>query len=49
MRWNEEQVQPEKKPKKEDKKDIPVKAGSKDYDYGNLSSTKKILTGRGSV
>ncbi len=48
MRFNETQVQPKKEPKPKKKKDV-VKAGSKDYDYANLSKTKKILTGRGSL
>ena len=47
MRFNESEVN--KAPPKEEKKEIPVKAGTKDYDYNNLSSTKKILTGRGTV
>ena len=41
-------IEPEKK-KKEEKKEIPTKAYEKDYDYYDLSSTKKILTGRGKV
>ena len=49
MRFNEQQVQPPKKPGKESKKESVVKAGQKGYDYQNLSSSKKILTGRGEV
>ena len=47
MRFNEQQVN--QKPEKEEKKEPVVKAGEKGYDYSNLSSSKKILTGRGEV
>ena len=42
MRYNESEAN-KKAPKKE-KKEIPVKAGTKEYDYYNLSSAKKIPT-----
>ena len=32
------------KPAKEEKKDKPIKAGNKDYDYNNLGAGKKIPT-----
>ena len=34
----------EKAPAKEEKKEIPTKAGNKDYDYNNLGAGKKIPT-----
>ena len=43
MRYSQSEVN-KKAPKKEEKKEIPVKAGTKDYDYYNLSSAKKIPT-----
>ena len=42
MRYYESEAT-KKAPKKE-KKEIPVKAGTKEYDYYNLSSGKKIPT-----
>ena len=42
MRYNESEAT-KKAPKKE-KKEIPVKAGTKEYDYYNLSSAEKIPT-----
>jgi|TARA_R110002012_G_scaffold229230_1_gene401778 hypothetical protein len=48
MRFIEHGTSPKKEPKPEKKKPV-IKAGSKDYDYSNLITTKKILTGRGSV
>ena len=42
MRYIQEGV--DKKAPKEEKKEVPVKAGTKDYDYYNLSSAKKIPT-----
>ena len=42
MRYSEEMAN--QKPTKEEKKEIPTKAGSKDYDYMNLSSGRKIPT-----
>ena len=47
MRFNESEAA--KPAPKEEKKEIPVKAGTKDFDYNELASTKKILTGRGKV
>ena len=38
------QPDPKAKPPKKEKKEIPVKAGTKEYDYYNLSSAKKIPT-----
>ena len=35
------------KPKKEKKEEPRVLAGSKDYDYSKLETSKKILTPRG--
>ena len=53
MRYNEAMSQERDKepPKKEAKesKEPRTLAGSKDYDYYSLSSSKKILTGRGKV
>ena len=42
MRYQEEMLN--KKAPKAEKKEIPAKAGTKDYDYMNLSSAKKIPT-----
>ena len=42
MRYSESEAS-KKAPKKE-KKEIPVKAGTKEYDYYDLSSAKKIPT-----
>ena len=56
MRFMEHESSPEylsgKSKKKEPKvkKDKPkLKAGNEGYDYNNLATTKKILTGRGSL
>ena len=37
----------ERKPPKPEKKEIPVKAGTKDFDYMELASSKKIPTKSG--
>ena len=37
-------IQEEKVTAKPEKKEIPVKAGTKDYDYNNLGAGKKIPT-----
>ena len=42
MRYSEEMAT--SKPTKDEKKDVPVKAGSKDYDYNNLGGGRKIPT-----
>lgn len=42
MRFTQEMAS--QKPKKEEKKEPVTKAGSKDYDYLNLASAKKIPT-----
>ncbi len=42
MRYLEEKAS--QAPAKPEKKDVPVKAGSKGYDYSNLAGGKKIPT-----
>ena len=37
------------KPKKDKKEEPRVLAGSEDYDYLELATSKKILTGRGEL
>ena len=44
MRYIEKQAEPPKKAPKEPKQEPRVLAGSKNYDYNNLSSAKKIPT-----
>ena len=45
MRYNEHQVQPEKKPKPEKKEEPRILAGNKDYDYSNLGKNKPMKGG----
>jgi|TARA_B110000238_G_C16043004_1_gene402713 glucan-binding YG repeat protein len=47
MRFIQNETTPKKEPKPK-KKEVVIKAGNKDYDYANLTDTKKVLTGRGS-
>jgi len=42
MRYIQESA--DKQPQKEEKNEVPVKAGEEGYDYMNLSSAKKIPT-----
>ena len=47
---NFEDDKPEmKKAEKKKKEERPPKAGEKGYDYYSMSSSKKILTGRGKI
>ena len=45
MRWNEQEIQPEKKPKKKEKEEPKLKATDKDYDYYDLGKLKPMKGG----